>query len=210
MSDKKDSNLPADIDPKLVEGWTMKEIMILSEFKKDGLPGITKFTEETIKKAKEGYLNGKSFSMISMELRVPKSVITYYAYRDRWQPERSERVSAIMESLSSQAPIMQLDNALFVTEMADFFKKYFRERIETYEKTKDEQVIANIDWKLFANFTKLLDLIKGNSATPPSPPVNITANEVAINMKGGQNEQDENLGNVLRALADINRSKDVK
>lgn len=194
-------------------GFTAKDMEALAQYQNDGLPGIAKVSVDDLFRSKTFYLEGLSFSEISVKTRIPKKIIIYTAHKENWPEQRKEKIESLLQSLSERQDITKVSSASVILDIVSSFEAYFQKKTDLFRRTGDETVLESTDFKMLDRYLKCLETVFGKNSKddkPNSPLVGITVeNGANVSVKGNADSA-EDLGKVLKTLADLNRSKENK
>lgn len=208
-----DQNLPAEL-PNFQPDFTEKDRQDLAQFKNDGLPGIGKITSDEEKRMKELYMAGYTYSAISVETRHKKVYILAVADKNKWYEEKVKQISAMADSLSHRKDIFSSKNEHFIIDICDTIREYYLDVVQQFKSSRDPSVFASIDPKLlnlYLRCTETLSNIGSGKPKDPSPSQTLVNVQGNLNVgEGNSDSKTDDLGKVLKALADLNRAKDVK
>ena len=191
----------------------------LTHFKKEGMPGLARLRPEDLFRMREMYLGGASYREIAMTFNQTLPLILFLSEREGWYKEKIEKAEMIAETLSQNYSYIMADSTLFITELLIFWQGYYREQIKEYKRTKDKNIIENMDLKILEKYLKLLDLL-GKPVDPKdpkdkSPLVNINMNSGSVTENKGTltitPEQAEEIDSskIFAVLAELKRQKDA-
>lgn len=188
---------------------------MLARYKANGAPGITSVSDESMAEMMEMFLKGNSFSAISQYTRIPKEKILFLAEKNKWPDLRRERLGAMIESFDDRSKTFVIENSNFILDLCSVLRHYYETKIKQYLKTKDPEILESMDRELIKTYMRSLEALSdmskkgGKGDLPPAPTyMNITMNEgAALNVKQDRIASND-LSEVLKAIADMNRAKD--
>jgi hypothetical protein len=195
--------------------FTDKDQKLLSKFKDDGLPGISTVTFEMEKKMEQMYMEGYTYQGIAMETRQKKVHVLALASKYKWHDTRVERMSAMVESTYSRKDIFSAENQSFLISFCDSIREYYFTKIRQFKESKDPSVLDGMDVKLMGMYFKAFEALTNAEASkvgdgsklPQQTLVNVQGN---LNVGESAKSDADDLGKVLKALADLNRGNDTK
>lgn len=208
----KEQNLPADL--------SKSERDMLRSFKDNGMPGLARITEEQMVKMKEMYLSGASYSSISTSFRVKKAVVLFLSEKGRWLEERAERAQENIKVIREIVPYIQNDNVVFLAEISEFFKQYYRKKIEEYNRSGDDRIVQTTSLNALEKYLKCFKLLqeavdgKGGNGENKNPMVHLHLGEnsnVVVSDSGSNPEstkENEKLSEALKILAELRKKKE--
>jgi len=191
------------------------EISSLSEYMKNGCPGLTRSTEADVFKWFGLYMASKTYEEIAKITSSRKDLILYMSYKLSWCEKRVSHYGDLIQNMSQKVAQSKLDSVNTVLTMKAALNKFYVNKFNKFLSTNDSSLIENLDTKLLAQYNKSHDVLDKLMGRPPedgqqSPLVN-------INVKSGKIEQiDENtveitetdVSNILKALVDVKKLKD--
>jgi hypothetical protein len=208
----KEQNFPADL--------SKSERDMLRSFKDNGMPGLARITEEQMVKMKEMYLSGASYSSISTSFRVKKAVVLFLSEKGRWLEERAERAQENIKVIREIVPYIQNDNVVFLAEISEFFKQYYRKKIEEYNRSGDDRIVQTTSLNALEKYLKCFKLLqeavdgKGGNGENKNPMVHLHLGEnsnVVVSDSGSNPEstkENEKLSEALKILAELRKKKE--
>ena len=216
MSQDQKQEVAEVLDPTRVHGMTSKEVSSLRKYMEDGMPGIASVKDEQVENMLKMYMDGCTYSEISMKSFVKKDVVLFLSYKYSWPARRQEKVSNLIESLDQKIGLIRLESSDFIVDMARFLHNYYRDRIQTYERTKDPAVLDATDWRLMNHYYKCVEVMKGsNPMTLPTqgsqqtPNVSIyAADGSTVNLGKETSNTNVDHGSLLKFFADLERAKE--
>jgi hypothetical protein len=209
-----EKNLPTTISDNFPEDFSDLEKKALKKFKEEGLPGISSVPYETEKRMYEMYMEGYNYQSISLETRQKKVFVLALADRQKWLEKRNEKMEAMAVSVYSRKDIFLSENQNFLINFCDSIKEYYTDKIRLFKNNKDPLVLQTIDPKLMNLYLKCLETLysespgKSKDDQSKNLPQHTLVN-VQGNLNVGENKTNsDDLGKVLKALADLNRVGD--
>lgn len=199
-------DLPADL--------SKSERDMLRSFKDNGMPGLAKTTDEQVVKMKEMYLNGASYTSIANAFRIKKAIILFLSEKGRWLEERSERANENLKVIQEVIPYIQNDNIVFLAEVSEFFKQYYRKKIEEYNRSGDDRIVQTTSLngleKYLKCFKLLQESVEGKTLdTPKNPMVHLHLGENSnVVVSEGTEKENEKLSEALKILAELRKKKE--
>lgn len=191
---------------------------MLFSFKENGMPGIMKVTEEQMVKIKEMYLNGASYTSIAASFRIRKVLILFLSEKGNWLQERAERAQETIKMIEEVVPYIQNDNVIFLAEVSEFFKTYYRKKISEYNTSGNDEIVRTTSLAGLEKYLRVFKLLqeavgKGDDGSSKNPAVHVHVGEgsnVSISDSGKANgEQDsEKLGEALKILAEMRKRRE--
>jgi hypothetical protein len=193
---------------------------MLRSFKDNGMPGLARITEEQMVKMKEMYLSGASYSSISTSFRVKKAVVLFLSEKGRWLEERAERAQENIKVIREIVPYIQNDNVVFLAEISEFFKQYYRKKIEEYNRSGDDRIVQTTSLNALEKYLKCFKLLqeavdgKGGNGENKNPMVHLHLGEnsnVVVSDSGSNPEstkENEKLSEALKILAELRKKKE--
>ena len=207
------------VDQTKTYGMTDKEIGLLTRYIENGMPGVTSVKDDQLEIILKMFMEGSTYAEMSQKIYVKKEIVLFLSYKNNWPEKRREHVEQLMETINSKIGVMKLESANFLLDVTNFLQKYFRDRMDTYNRTRDHNVIQNTDFKLLSHYLKCLDIMttKRDDGNPPMEPSSTKEGtpNVSIFAADGStvNLQDSKVSNIdqgalLKVLADIERAKE--
>ena len=199
-------DLPADL--------SKSERDVLRSFKDNGMPGLAKTTDEQVVKMKEMYLNGASYTSIANAFRIKKAIILFLSEKGRWLEERSERANENLKVIQEVIPYIQNDNIVFLAEVSEFFKQYYRKKIEEYNRSGDDRIVQTTSLngleKYLKCFKLLQESVEGKTLdAPKNPMVHLHLGENSnVVVSEGTEKENEKLSEALKILAELRKKKE--
>lgn len=209
-----DKNLPASLAENFPEDFSDLEKKALKKFKEEGLPGVSSVPYETEKRMFEMYMEGYNYQSISLETRQKKVFVLALADRQKWLEKRNEKMEAMAISVYSRKDIFISENQNFLINFCDTIKEYYLDKIKSFKNNRDPTALQSIDPKLMNLYLKCLETLysegPGKAASDQSKNI---PQQTLVNVQGNLNVGDsktnsDDLGKVLKALADLNRVGD--
>jgi hypothetical protein len=206
----REQNLPADL--------SKSERDMLRSFKDNGMPGLAKITEEQIVKMREMYMSGASYSSISTSFRVKKAIVLFLSDKGKWLDERAERAQENIKVIREIVPYIQNDNVVFLAEISEFFKQYYRKKIEEYNRSGDDRIVQTTSLNALEKYLKCFKLLQeavegkgGGEGKNPMVHLHLGENSNVVVSDTGKNEnpkENEKLSEALRILAELRKRKE--
>lgn len=206
----RDQNLPADL--------SKSERDMLRSFKDNGMPGLAKITEEQIVKMREMYMAGASYSSISTSFRIKKAIVLFLSDKGKWLDERAERAQENIKVIREIVPYIQNDNVVFLAEISEFFKQYYRKKIEEYNRSGDDRIVQTTSLNALEKYLKCFKLLQeavdgkgGGEGKNPMVHLHLGENSNVVVSDTGKNEnskENEKLSEALRILAELRKKKE--
>lgn len=207
------NNLPA-ITEQFPPDFSSEEQALLKKFKEDGMPGISSVSFEMEKRMEAMYLEGHNYRSISLETRQKKVYVLMLAHKNKWYSQRAEKMTALTESIHSRKDIFKSENEHFLINFCDTIKEHYSDVMRQFKSTKDPSMLSSIDPKLINLYLKCLETLSATDDSKTNDAKN--TQQTLVNVQGDLNLGDNNksvpndLGSILKALADLNRTKDGK
>jgi hypothetical protein len=208
-----DQNLPATVE-EFPQDFSQSEKDLLKSFKESGMPGISSVSHEMEQKLLALYMEGNTYEHIANKTRQKKVYILALSHKYKWFDKKLGEVSALADSLSGKKDIFFLQNEQFTMSLSDSIREYCSAKIKQFADSKDPAVLESLDHKLVGLYFKCLENLPGNGAGKKTDEKNIP--QTLVNVQGDLKVGDDSksnstdLGQVLKALADLNRAKDIK
>jgi hypothetical protein len=206
----REQNLPADL--------SKSERDMLRSFKDNGMPGLAKITEEQIVKMREMYMSGASYSSISTSFRIKKAIVLFLSDKGKWLDERAERAQENIKVIREIVPYIQNDNVVFLAEISEFFKQYYRKKIEEYNRSGDDRIVQTTSLNALEKYLKCFKLLQeavegkgGGEGKNPMVHLHLGENSNVVVSDTGKNEnpkENEKLSEALRILAELRKRKE--
>jgi hypothetical protein len=203
-------DLPADL--------SKAERDMLRSFKDNGMPGLAKIDDEQVVRIKEMYLNGASYTSIANAFRVKKAIVLFLSEKGRWLDERAERANENLKVIQEVIPYIQNDNIVFLAEVSEFFKQYYRKKIEEYNRSKDDRIVQTTSLngleKYLKCFKMLQEAVDGKGSDgQKNPMVHLhlgeNSNVVVSETNSADNaKENEKLSEALKILAELRKKKE--
>jgi len=191
---------------------------MLRSFKDNGMPGLAKITEEQIVKMREMYMSGASYSSISTSFRVKKAIVLFLSDKGKWLDERAERAQENIKVIREIVPYIQNDNVVFLAEISEFFKQYYRKKIEEYNRSGDDRIVQTTSLNALEKYLKCFKLLQeavegkgGGEGKNPMVHLHLGENSNVVVSDTGKNEnpkENEKLSEALRILAELRKRKE--
>lgn len=204
---------------KFPDDITADEKAALSNYKKNGCPGITKLTEVDVFKWFQLYMSGKTYTEIAKITNKKKDLILYIANQSKWHEKRLQHYNDITQHLLDKIQQTQLNSVNTVTDIINSLSKYYGDQFNKYLSTNDKSIIKNIDIKLLAQYYKSMEtldkLVLGGigSSSPPSssnPAVNVNIEgDATIKQGDGDTLDITKEGGVSKALSVLAHMKKI-
>jgi hypothetical protein len=214
MSQKQDVAIKEDLPADL----SKSERSMLRSFKDNGMPGLIKVTEEQIVKMKEMYLNGASYTSIANAFRIKKAIILFLSEKNKWLEERAERANENLKVIQEVIPYIQNDNIVFLAEVSEFFKQYYRKKIEEYNRSGDDRIVQSTSLNGLEKYLKCFKLLQEavdgkNADSTKNPMVHLhlgdNSNVVVSESNGAESsKENEKLSEALKILAELRKKKE--
>lgn len=216
LSQDQKQDIENSLEPARTYGMNPKEIDSLRRYIESGMPGIISVKDEQVETIFKLYMEGCSYSEISMKTFIKKDIILFLSYKYDWCSKKQERVRSIIESLDNKIGMIRLESSEFIVDVARFIHGYIRDRIKIYEKTKDPAVLDATDWKMLNHYYKCVEVMKGsNPMTLPTqgsqqtPNVSIyAADGSTVNLGKETSNTNVDHGSLLKFFADLERAKE--
>lgn len=200
---------PAEVFPA---DFLPEEQELFKKFRNDGMPGISSVSYEMEKRMESMYMEGYTYKAISLETRQKKAYVLTLAYKNRWHTQRSEKMGAMADSIYKRRDIFKSENEHFLINFCDTIKGYYSDKMKEFKDTRDPSILDSIDPKLINLYLKCLETLSvTEEADKNNEPKN--TQQTLVNVQGDLNLGDNkksvpnDLGSILSALADLNRSK---
>lgn len=218
MSQDQNQEIDKALEPARTDGMNPKEVDSLRRYIDNGMPGVTSVRDDQVETMFKLYMEGSTYSEISMKTFVKKDIILFLSYKYSWPSRRQERMGNLIESLDSKIGIIRLESSEFIVDVARFIHSYIRDRMQIYDKTKDPGVLDATDWKLLNHYYKCVEVMKGSANTSPaspslgtqqSPNVSIyAADGSTVNLGKETDNPSVDHSSILKFFADLERAKE--
>lgn len=203
-------SVPADL--------SKQERDMLRSFKDNGMPGLIKITEEQIVKMREMYVSGASYTSIANSFRTKKAIILFLSEKGGWLEERAERAQENLKVIREVVPYIQNDNVVFLAEISEFFKQYYRKKIEEYNRSGDDRIVQTTSLNALEKYLKCFKMLQdamggkdGEGTKNPMVHLHLGENSNVVVSEGNNKEnakENEKLSEALKILAELRKKKE--
>lgn len=211
----------------LPEDMTKEEHLNLQKYIDNGCPGLVKIDDTKVFTWFELYMNGKGYSEIANITKDNKELIMYVSHKSRWNEKKMEYYRDMSASMASKLKNVKIQSADTVANAITAMGKYYNDKFNKFLATNDKDIIENMDTKILAQYYKSLEVLdkiisptpKDDDDSTKKPMVNINlgtgatvtqVDDKTVDISTNTVESDEAAGDLLKALAKYQRSKDTK
>lgn len=158
-----DENLPATIPPIQVPNgldFTIEEYSKLLQFKKDGSPGVSRISDQSVFKWHNLYLAGKSYEEIAQQTKSDVCLIMLISEKHQWAEKKDRYHAAIAETVQARVMGNKMESLVFLTDVMGFFHNTTGKQIREFLETKNEKIAEKIDLKALDKYFKASEAIE--------------------------------------------------
>jgi hypothetical protein len=153
VSDTKDLSVIQTSD------FTMKDLEIIEEFKKDGMLGLHTLAPTDVERMMSLYMDGKSYRQISTLLKKNKSLVLFLAHKFKWFELRTEYLDELNATLKGKIIEAKLQDQEFLLHLSLAYKKKIGKNIDQYLRTDDSAFYDKIDNKDLGTLMKVMEML---------------------------------------------------
>lgn len=195
----------------------------LENYIKNGCPGLTTVNEVKTFQWFELYMSGKTYEEITKITGDRKDLIIYISHKTKWHEEKMKYYRDLTENTTSKLKDARYKSLDTVSTAVIALGKYFGDKFNNYLKTKDENLISNLDTKMLGQYYKSMELL--DKITSQYNPIDVPSkpnhqNQPTININVGQGSDwaeivatedkveinDKNAGEIIKILAKYKKS----
>lgn len=216
MNDSK--NLPA-VDLRTTD-LSDTEIVNVTKFVEDGLPGIATLGEDKFVKMTELYLSGSTYRQISMILSVPKVMVHYISHHYGWFAAKREYLTELQERMKYRVMDSKLASQDFMLLLVQAYQKKIGHSIKQYLETDDASHTNAINVKEVAQLLKTIEMVQslnneGKDSKGKTPAVGLNLGDGVTIERSGDNKvtitpKERVVGDMLKKFADKRRAEQNK
>lgn len=192
------------------------DIDSLSAYKQNGMPGLIRVKEEDIVKMRDMYVKGASYTSISKTFKVKKAIVLFLAQKEQWLKERQEIAEVNYKTIQEVLPYVQNDNIVFLIEASEFFKEYYRKKIQEYQRSGDDRIVQSTSLNALEKYLKCIkmiqDTVSDSEGGNKNPAVHVhVGDNSTVNVSDSSKptpEQSSQLSEVLKTLAAIRKQRE--
>jgi hypothetical protein len=200
---------------KYSDDFSQEEKEALQDYIKNGCPSLVTVTESKVFEWFELYMSGKSYSEIANITSSKRDLILYISYKSKWHESRSSYIASLSANLASKITQTKLESLNTVQTIVSALGKSIEGKMNTYLKTKDEGLMAQVSKDDLRNYFKGLEVFEKLVSEPKEG----GGKGVTINIGTDSTitQKDENVVEVstassaekLRKLAEEKRQKKI-
>jgi len=198
--------------------FTVTEMQKIQQYKEQGLPGIGDVTGHQMAQMIDLYLNGSTYSQISMTVGVKKIIVMYLSEANGWYNTKREYLNEIEEKIKSRVIDTKLRNQEFMLLLIQAWQKKISNKVVKYLATENEEHMDAIDLKEVAQLMKAIEMIgeldnSGKDSKGKTPAVGLNVGNGVTIEKTGENSmtitpKDASISDMLKQLADSRRQEE--
>jgi hypothetical protein len=202
---------------KIDTDFEPNELAKLEEFVEAGKPGIAKIDAKDEHAMFRLYMEGCSYSEVSMRLNIKKPIVLYFARRDQWFEKKNRHYQELTQNLDAKLAIAKLEGISFMTEIINFWQDWYRKKMADYRSTKNEIIPETMDLKPLAALIKAHETLQKlhGSTSDSARPINVNVpagSEITQNASGvtvSTPAPKPNIAEAMRLLTELHRQKEL-
>jgi hypothetical protein len=206
----------------LPDDMTPEEQKSLQEYISNGCPGLVKIDDAKVFSWLNLYMNGKSYAEIAHITKDKKDLVLYIAHRSKWFLKRVDYYGDISTGIATKMRNTKIQSADTVLNIISALGQFYNDKANKYLATNDSSIIEEMDTKNLASYYKALEVLEklispsGNSESDkPTVNINLGTGGATVTQRNDKTvdittnpDSEEAAGNLLKALAKFQRSKD--
>jgi len=145
--------------PDKITDMTEAELKRVERYRKQGLPGIGRANESTMFQMFNLYLSGKTYDEISHITKEKKDVVLFLAHKLDWFGKKIEYLSSLNKNITSKVAKTKLEGVNFVTNLMNFFHKYYGKKINEYLMKDDDKLVEELPLKPLDKYFKAAEAL---------------------------------------------------
>ncbi len=210
-NNEENKNLPAERPTTDIVGKDQED---LQKYMDAGMPGIGELDEDTVRKAFDLYLSGKTYRQISGIIRAPKPAVMFISHKLQWFDRRQEYLMELENTNLPRIIEAKLMSQDFLLQLVQMWQKKIGARMTRYMMTDDEKHTAQINLKEIELYLKTLERLQKSIELPKAsgPLVGINIPDGATMTRTGENTievtpKQKAQDGMLKKFADMQRAK---
>lgn len=148
---------------------TPKELLVIEQFKENGLPGVSDVPEDKLYKMLDMYMTGSTYTQIANFLGVRRNIVIYLAHVSNWYEMKQEGLNEIQENLKNRIIEAKTRNSEFMLLLVQSWQKKMTTHLKHFLSTNDPEHMETIDLKEMAALMKAIDMVNALDNTGKSP-----------------------------------------
>lgn len=197
--------------------FSPEQLKSLSDYKKNGCPGLVKTNETEAFQWFELYMSGKTYVEISKETNSKLDLILYFSEKGRWHEKRMTYYSELNDKILHKCMASRLEAVDTMSTMISALNKYYSGKFNKFLKNKDNDVIERLDTKMLSQYHKVIESVekimtpKKDGDSSPNISIHLDSSRKTVDVveEGGENSEfeDVDVAEALKNLAKLSRSR---